>query len=194
MGARKTDRDEHVANRLTLQKGRHIQSTSFVNLSLYDILSLVGEQFRGTIDYQSLADLRYEIRRFLNFSEKAARAAGIEPQQHQALLAIKGRRAGLATTVGVLAERLQIRHHTAVELIDRLESKNWIRRSPSQGDARKVDLRLTRRADMLLRMLSVSHRDELRTAGPRLLQALQSVLRHKRRPPDHGRARTGRSR
>jgi len=154
----------------------------------------VGEQFRGTIDYQSLADLRYEIRRFLNFSEKAARAASIEPQQHQALLAIKGSRAGLATTVGTLAERLQIRHHTAVELIDRLESKGWIRRSPSPGDARKVDLRLTRRADKLLQTLSVSHRDELRTAGPRLLQALQSVLKHKRRPVGQRRARTARLR
>ncbi len=151
-------------------------------------------QFRETIDYQSLADLRYEIRRFLNFSEKAARAAGVESQQHQALLAIKGRRAGLETTVGALAERLQIRHHTAVELIDRLELKGWIRRSPSEGDARKVDLRLTRRADKLLRMLSVSHRDELRTAGPRLLRALQSVLRHKRALQDHKRARTHRLR
>jgi len=160
-------------------------------MSLYDIILKVGETHRETIDYQSLADLRYEIRRFLNFSEKAARTAGIEPQQHQALLAIKGRSLGREITVGTLAERLQIRHHTAVELIDRLEAKGWIRRSPSQHDARRVTLRLTRRAHQLLRLLSVTHRDELRTAGPRLLRALQAVLRH-RRPPRPGRARTRR--
>lgn len=131
-----------------------------------------------TIDYESLADFRYEIRRFLNFSEAAARARGIEPQQHQALLAIKGRAQGFETTVGALAERLQIRHHTAVELSRRLEARGWLRRSRSGSDARKVDLRLTRRGEALLEKLSVSHRDELRTAGPRLIAALQSVIAH----------------
>ncbi|HXX18572.1 MAG TPA: MarR family transcriptional regulator [Candidatus Acidoferrum sp.] len=130
------------------------------------------------MDYQSLADFRYEIRRFLNFSEAAARAAGIEPQQHQALLAIKGRGAGVETTVGALAERLQVRHHTAVELSRRLEARGWIRRSRSRNDARKVDLRLTRRGEALLKKLSIVHRDELRMAGPRLIVALRSVIAH----------------
>jgi len=130
------------------------------------------------IDYESLADFRHEIRRYLNFSEAAARAAGIEPQQHQALLAIKGRAPSFETTVGALAERLQVRHHTAVELSHRLEARGWIRRSRSRNDARKVDLRLTRRGEALLEKLSIAHRDELRTAGPRLIAALQSIVAH----------------
>jgi len=144
------------------------------------------------IDYQSLADFRYEIRRFLNFSENAARQAGIEPQQHQALLVIKARRPGSETTVGVLAERLQVRHHTAVELTDRLESKGWICRSRSQGDRRRVNLRLARPGSNLLKMLSLSHRDELRTLGPRLLQSLEAILAHKRLPGRHRKQRTRR--
>lgn len=130
------------------------------------------------IDYSALADFRYEIRRFLNFSEFAARAAGIEPQQHQALLAIKGQRPGFDTTVGVLAERMQIRHHSAVELSRRLEARGWIRRSRSGRDRREVQLRLTPRAERLLARLSVAHRDELRNAEPRLIRALsRSVAR-----------------
>src|SRR5487761_1614906 len=78
-------------------------------------------------DYQALADFRYGIRRFLNFSEQAARAAGIEPQQHQALLAIKGLPAARNATIGALAERLQIQHHSAVELADRLEARALLR-------------------------------------------------------------------
>jgi len=138
----------------------------------------VSESSSRRIDYQSLADFRYEIRRFLNFSEAAARAAGIEPQQHQALLSIKGRGLGVETTVGALAERLQVRHHTAVELSRRLEARGWIRRSRSGSDGRKVDLGLTRRGEALLKKLSIAHHDELRTAGPRLIAALQSIVAH----------------
>ncbi|HXX46074.1 MAG TPA: MarR family transcriptional regulator [Candidatus Acidoferrales bacterium] len=147
------------------------------------------------IDYKSLADFRYEIRRFLNFSEKAAHAAGIEPQQHQALLAIAGRPSEFETTVGALAERLQIRHHSAVELSHRLEANGWIHRSRSRDDARRVDLRITRRGEQLLQRLSVSHRNELETAGPRLIAALQSVLAQDRssRSP-HGSASRGAAR
>ena len=83
---------------------------------------------KRSIDYTALADFRYEIRRFLNFSETAARAAGIEPHQHQALLVIKGLPASKLQRSGCLAERLQIQHHSAVELTDRLESKGLIRR------------------------------------------------------------------
>jgi DNA-binding MarR family transcriptional regulator len=128
------------------------------------------------IDYSALADFRYEIRRFLNFSELAARAAGLEPQQHQALLAIKGRPAGFGTTVGVLAERMQIRHHSAVELSRRLEVRGWIRRSRSGPDRREVQLRLMPRAERLLAKLSLAHRDEMRNAGPRLIHALSRAI------------------
>src|SRR5579864_8619690 len=99
------------------------------------------------IDYAALADFRYEIRRFLNFSEQAAREASIEPHQHQALLAIKGLPASQIATVGVLAERLQIQHHSAVELTDRLEAKRLIRRLRSHEDRREVLLTLTPRGE-----------------------------------------------
>jgi DNA-binding MarR family transcriptional regulator len=132
-----------------------------------------------TIDYSALADFRYEIRRFLNFSEGAARAAGVEPQQHQALLAIKGR-PEFATNVGVLAERMQIRHHSAVELSRRLESRGWIRRSRNGRDRREVQLRLTPRAERLLAKLSRAHRAELRTSEPRLISALSRAVARRR--------------
>jgi DNA-binding MarR family transcriptional regulator len=133
----------------------------------------------STIDYRALADFRYEIRRFLNFSKLAARAAGIEPQQHQALLAIKGQPAESETTVGVLAERLQIRHHSAVELSRRLQAHGWIRRSRGSTDRRVVVLLITSRGEKLLEKLSLSHRDELRTAGARLLKTLGLAIAHK---------------
>jgi len=136
----------------------------------------------GSIDYRALADFRYEIRRFLNFSEGVARAAGIEPQQHQALLAIKGRQPGFETTVGVLAERLQIRHHSAVELSRRLEANGWLRRSRNGADRRAVQLRLTPRGERLLAKLSLSHRNELRTAEPRLIQALLLAIARRKNP------------
>jgi DNA-binding MarR family transcriptional regulator len=130
-------------------------------------------------DYKALADLRYEIRRFLSFSEQAARLARIEPQQHQALLAIKGLPDGLRPTVGVLAERLQIHHHSAVELSNRLESKGLIRREAGKRDRREVLLCLTPAGEKLLRTLSAAHHEELQTAGPRLLKALKRVVRSK---------------
>ncbi|HEX4004330.1 MAG TPA: MarR family transcriptional regulator [Candidatus Acidoferrales bacterium] len=134
------------------------------------------------IDYQALAGFRYEIRRFLNFSERAAREAGIEPQQHQALLALKGLPPWLAATVGALAERLQIRHHTAVELSRRLEAKGLLARTRSHSDAREVLLEVTPRGERLLERLSISHRDELSTAGIRLIRALRSVVAHAAHP------------
>lgn len=131
---------------------------------------------RRGIDYHALAAFRYEIRRFLNFSEQAARAARIEPHQHQALLAIKGLPAGRRATVGVLAERLQIQHHTTVELANRLERKGLIRRSRDRVDRREVLLGLTPRGERLLKNLTVAHRAELRSAGPKLLRALSAAV------------------
>jgi len=128
------------------------------------------------IDYRALASFRYEIRSFLNFSENAARAAGVEPQQHQALLAIKGAPPGFEVTVGFLAVRLHVRHHTAVELSRRLEARRLIQRSRSWKDGRKVELSLTRRGEAVLRKISLVNRNELRTAGVRLIRALQSVI------------------
>ncbi len=132
---------------------------------------------RGAARYAALEDFRYEIRRFLNFSERAARDAGIEPQQHQALLSIKAAGTGKKPTVGFLAERLQVQHHSAVELTDRLEEKKLIRRARSEDDRREVLLSLTERGEQLLQNLSESHRAELQTRGPTLLRALQAAIR-----------------
>jgi len=126
---------------------------------------------RHAIDYAALSNFRYEIRRFLNFSENAARAAGIEPQQHQALLALKGLPEALPATVGALAERLQIRHNSAVGLSHRLEAKGLIKRTRNDSDAREVLLRITPKGERLLERLSLVHREELRSAGIRLIEA-----------------------
>jgi len=131
---------------------------------------------KHVIDYRSLADFRYQIRRFLNFSERAAREAGIEPHQHQALLAIKGLPIGQKATVGALAERLQVQHHTAVELINRLQAKKLIRRTRNGPDRREVMLALTNRGEHVLTALTRLHRAELRTAGPVLLRTLNAAL------------------
>ncbi|MGA7853980.1 MAG: MarR family transcriptional regulator [Candidatus Acidiferrales bacterium] len=130
----------------------------------------------SNIDYHALADFRFEIRRFLHSSERIVRAAGLEPQQHQALLAIKGLPAHRVATVGVLAERLLVQHHSAVELVNRLETKGLLRRARGADDRRSVLLTLTRRGEKLLKQLALTHRAELKTARSKLLQALTRVV------------------
>jgi hypothetical protein len=95
----------------------------FVSVYRYTMYLQVGGKRLPRVDYKSLAEFRYEIRRFLNLSEMAARRSGLEPQQHQALLAIKGHSPGVEMAVGRLAERLQVRHHMAVELTDRVDPR-----------------------------------------------------------------------
>jgi DNA-binding MarR family transcriptional regulator len=127
-------------------------------------------------DYEALAEVRYQIRRFVNFSEAAARAAGVEPQQHQLLLAIKGMPGGETATIGACAERLQIQHHSAVELVNRAEQQRLVVRQPSAEDRRVVTLSITARGEVLLGELTVAHRRELRSAAPSLLSALTELL------------------
>jgi DNA-binding MarR family transcriptional regulator len=130
------------------------------------------------LNFEALADFRYAIRRYLNFSERNARKAGLEPQQYQALLAIKGLEPLQSATIGVLAERLQIQHHSAVELMDRLEKRGMIRRHRSRSDRRKVLVELTKRGETKLMRVSLPHRDELQIAGRRLLRALERFISH----------------
>jgi DNA-binding MarR family transcriptional regulator len=127
-------------------------------------------------DYRSLAAFRYEIRKFLAFSEQAAREAGIEPQQHQMLLAVRGLPDGTRPTIGAVAERLCVQHHTAVALVDKLEARGLLRRQRSDVDRREVLLQVTREGLDLLRGLSSLHRDQLQTVGPALLDALQEII------------------
>lgn len=138
----------------------------------------MNKHAQNKVDYQALAQFRYEIRRFVNFSEQAARDAGMEPQQHQALLAIEGLPATHRATIGVLAERLQIQHHSAVGLVDRLEAERLLKRTSSRADRREVLLRVTARGTRLLNQLSLSHRAELRSAGRALLRALETAMTH----------------
>jgi DNA-binding MarR family transcriptional regulator len=138
----------------------------------------MAKKLKTVTDYRSLSDFRYEIRRFLTFSEKAARDVGLEPQQHQALLTIKGLPPHRVATVSVLAERLQIQHHSAVELADRLEAKRLIRRSRTQEDRRAVVLNLTARGEKVLGHVTLPHLVELQTAGRKLLQTLGLMMEH----------------
>jgi DNA-binding MarR family transcriptional regulator len=126
-------------------------------------------------DYGLLADFRYLIRRFLEFSQAAARHAGLTPRQHQALLAIKGFAAREGPTVGELAERLCIRHHSAVELVDRLAAAGFCIRAHDAADRRRVILRLTDAADQRLTGLAAIHLAELRAVRPALLQILDRL-------------------
>src|SRR5205085_7316411 len=126
--------------------------------------------------YQSLAEFRYQLRRFLHFSEQAARSVGLEPQQHQLLLTLKGLPHGRTATVSELAERLQIQHHSTVELINRMVDRNLLERSRDESDQRKVIIHLTPLGEEVLRKLSLLHSIELGSYGPELVRALHSVI------------------
>ena len=125
--------------------------------------------------YETLADFRYLIRRFLEFSQSAAGRAGLTPRQHQALLAIKGFATEPGPTVGELAERLCIRHHSAVELVDRLVEAGLCRRAHDSGDRRRVMLCLTQVAEHRLAGLSAIHLAELRALRPALSEILNRL-------------------
>jgi DNA-binding MarR family transcriptional regulator len=125
--------------------------------------------------YETLASFRYALRRFLHFSEEAAHAIGLTPQQHQALLAIKGYPGRDSVTIGQLAERLQIRHHSTVGLVDRLAAEKLVERRTSKDDRRQVEVGLTRRGEDILEQLSTSHRDQLQHLGPELQDYLTSL-------------------
>lgn len=125
--------------------------------------------------YQSLAEFRYALRKFLRFSEDAAHAAGLTPQQHQALLAIKGFPGREHITIGELAERLQIKHHSAVGLADRLTREKYVRRDTDPRDHRQVRLTLTARGEDKLAALSTSHREQLQRIAPQLDNLLQAL-------------------
>jgi len=127
----------------------------------------------GKADYEALASFRYALRRFLAFSKRAAESVGLRPQQHQALLAIEGYPGRPEITVGELAERLQIRHHSAVGLVDRLVSLDLVRRRQGEEDRRVVYVGLTSKGRSLLERLSVAHREELKTVAP----AVSALLR-----------------
>jgi DNA-binding MarR family transcriptional regulator len=142
-------------------------------------------------DYQALAEFRYQIRRFQRFSEESARQAGIEPQHHQIMLAIKGRPASEEPRIAYLAERLQIQHHSAVELLDRLSSKGLVTRSRSSQDRREVFVKLTPRGEQVLAELTLHTSAELRSAAPSLVSVLRKLAsRHRNQSRTRRRAQS----
>jgi DNA-binding MarR family transcriptional regulator len=126
----------------------------------------------------TLADFRYELRRFLSFSEQAALASGLKPQQHQLLLQVAGVPSGTVVTIAYAAERLGLRHNSAVELADRSEQEGLLERTADADDKRRVILRLTRKGKKLLSRLSQDHARELDELAPRLIQALEHIRFH----------------
>ena len=119
-------------------------------------------------EYELLAAFRYALRQFLHFSEAAAASIGLTPQQHQALLAIMGFPGRAHVTIGELADRLQIRHHSAVGLVDRLAGLGLVRREPARADRRQVYVQLTPNGTEILEQLTAVHYDELYRLRPQL--------------------------
>jgi DNA-binding MarR family transcriptional regulator len=127
-------------------------------------------------DYQALAEFRYQIRSFLHFSEQAVKKAGMERGQYQLMLAIKGIPTGVRPLIRELANRMQIRHHSAVELVNRLEARGYVYRSRPENDRREVLIELTPAGEEILRELALHHHEELRSSGPELVAALRRVM------------------
>lgn len=132
-------------------------------------------------DYETLAEFRYALRKFLGFSELAATEHGVTPQQYQALLAIEGYPGRNWVTIGELAEQMRTAHHSAVGLVDRMESMLLVKRSTAEDDRRRVRVRLTPKGLKLLNKLYLVHRAELQSSGPRLAALLQKAA--ERIPP-----------
>jgi DNA-binding MarR family transcriptional regulator len=146
-----------------------------------------------TREYQALAELRYRIRQFLREGDAVAQAAGLEPQQYLLLLTIRGLPQGEEATIRALAERLALKHHSVVELIDRLEMQSYVRRSRGRDDRRQVLVSLLPRGERLLQEV-VRHRiTELRANGHALVRAISQLLdkpastNHKKRPAKRAR-------
>lgn len=132
-------------------------------------------------EYRALAELRYLIRHFLREGDAKARAVGLEPQQYLMLLAIRGLPSGREATIQTLAERLALKHHSAVELIDRLETHGYVRRTRSRNDRRRVFVSLLPRGERYLERVARNRISELRTSGKTLVGAIEALLQRRQR-------------
>ena len=128
------------------------------------------------MEYRILAEFRYRILLFLRFSEQAVRTHGLEPQQYHLLLVLKGLPEGRKATISVLAARLQLQHHSTVELVNRLVERNFVQRNKDETDQRRVLVTLTPLGEQILQKLSSHHRTQLQSQGPALVQALHVLL------------------
>jgi DNA-binding MarR family transcriptional regulator len=138
------------------------------------------------VEYRKLSELRFQMRRFMRFSEDAARAKKLEPQQHQTLLAIKGAPAGEDPTIAFLARRMQLAHHTMVELVDRVVEKGLAERKPSTTDRRSTLVNLTPEGNKVLADLSMLTYEQLQTKFGEMLEALQRVVDDKPASSENG--------
>ena len=136
---------------------------------------MASTQLVSKTEYEILSEFRYTLRRFIRFSEAAARQHGLTPQQHQALLAIKGFPGRDEITVGELAERLQLQHHSAVGLANRLEAQHLIKRSQAVSDRRKVYVSLTSHGHAVIDRLSSLHQEELLRLVPQLRSLITRI-------------------
>ena len=135
------------------------------------------------VDYQSLADFRYYIRAFLGVREKAARTVGLEPQQYLLLLQLKGLEGRKTPTIGALAERLHVKHHSAVELVDRLVARKLVARRRAHDDRRQVLVELKPAGKAVLERLARHSLRELQTAGPALVDVLTRLIENRGNGP-----------
>jgi DNA-binding MarR family transcriptional regulator len=131
-------------------------------------------------EYQALAELRYRLRKFVGEGDAVARAAGLEPQQYLLLLALRGLPAGAEATISTLADRLALKHHSAVELIDRMESHGYVRRNRSRDDRRRVLVMLLPRGEKLLEQVARHRIEELRSTGATLVNTISALLENGR--------------
>lgn len=147
-------------------------------------------------EYRALAELRYRIRHFVREGDAVASAAGLEPQQYLLLLMIRGIPEGQEATVSTLADRLALKHHSVVELIDRLEAHGYVRRNRSREDRRSVLVSLLPRGEKMLEQVAQHRISELRATGTALVEAISSLLQNGHQPRSRsksaGRSRGGR--
>jgi DNA-binding MarR family transcriptional regulator len=129
-----------------------------------------------TEQYRALAELRHQIRQFLSEGDRAARGAGLEPQQYLLLLMIRGLPEGQSATIRTLADRLTLKHHSVVELVDRLEGNGYVRRARARDDRRNVIVSLLPRGERLLEEVARQRIDELRSNGHELVRAIDRLL------------------
>jgi DNA-binding MarR family transcriptional regulator len=134
-------------------------------------------------EYRALAELRYRIRHFIQEGDAAAQRSDLEPQQYLMLLAIRGLPQGAVATISTLAERMALKHHSAVELIDRLETHGLVRRSRSEGDKREVRVSLLPRGSKLLERVARERLSELKASGAALANAISALVKRKRPSP-----------
>ncbi len=127
-------------------------------------------------DFQRLAEFRFQLRRFLNFSNTAAEEAGLRPQQYQLLQCVSGMPDDLDPTIANVAARMLLKHNSAVELVDRTIEQGLLKRVPDALDRRRILLRVTTEGERVLASLAAFHLEELNQAGPELIRALRRVV------------------